>query len=588
MRQECILGNSICNSLKGAFVCDIGKTTIFANCKGGIYESCKDTPICDDVAKYINYYSGYIYYLNMNDWNIFRIKPDGSGKELFIGDGGYFAIENGILVFEQRVDKSTKQLKRILIESLECTKTIIENFERQCGFCLHDGVLYYIDNKKLVCSDFSGNTRVIAEDSNIIDFCIDSNHVYYANSDKKGTTIYSIDLDDNSKSVIKTVNSYFLFFIVVNQNIYYFNCENSMLYIFNKQNQTYAFLPERIAPAINYSDGYIYYYDYDERWALKRINLKTYKKDTVEANIEDLRMSNLANQCLSLGEYPVTYGDKIYTISNDTLYTMNLNCTVKTEIFDFTSAEYFIDIKIIGFNQYVYFFQEFPETEPSRIIYLKEGTVHTLYSSNIINAIMSGNTIYFFEENKACLELKKLEISDKHAETLVSIQNDSQQYNLDWLLHHGDDIYYCLDCDEKEHIIFQYSISKDTNKDLTPYMKNAARRAFIYNGDIYYTVNESNSRGHRLNLYCFDLKTKERSLIYRIMNSITNFLIANNDIYYWSAKDEDGLSPIYRVSSNGSVVISRTNNAGSAYCPEVGKALINQVNRKIIKNMDIP
>lgn len=228
--------------------------------------------ITNDIPGSVTIYGDYIYYKKWNvyqefleddDWKIFRINKDGSGKTEICNNkvyGNYILYKNYIYY---------------------------QNFD---------------DNNKLYKVDINGNfkTKIIDDDINM--FQIEDNWIYYLN--KKG--ILKANLNGESLSIID-YNAICTEFIVNKGVIYYINYADNTLCKVNKDGTGKQGLVTNCCN-ISIQDNYIYYYKENENYTKEAI----FKMDLNNNNEQSL---------LSIdGDYLLFFhlvGDWLYFNSED-------------------------------------------------------------------------------------------------------------------------------------------------------------------------------------------------------------------------------------------------------------------------------
>lgn len=188
------------------YVYDIGK----------IYKSHIDgtnlTEITDDAAIYINVIDDWVYYVNLYDWTIYRVKTDGSNREQIMSNGVYSVyIDDGWIFYGNRNDGN--RLYKSRLDGSENTR--LNDWDT--GYLCVVGDWVYFS----VWDDFSVK-RIRKDGTNeeevagpyIGTFCIDENYLIYA-----GANLVRINLDNGENEIL--LEEYARTFNIAGDWIYY-------------------------------------------------------------------------------------------------------------------------------------------------------------------------------------------------------------------------------------------------------------------------------------------------------------------------------------------------------------------------------
>lgn len=225
--------------------------------EGGLYKANIDGSnphkLNEDYAMSINYYNGWLYYINLYDNCIYKVKTDGTGRTLV--DKGRFKqlrIYNGRLYCSEYNDEVVYSMK------LDGTdkKVIIDN--------VYTELLTFVDN-----------------------------YVYYNNYDNvKYDYIYRLNLEDNSITTIKIKGAKWI--NVSEKYIFYADINNGTVYRADLDGSNILQLSSRLGYICHLSGDWLYYISAESDIRFHTLRRVKYDK-SIDQKLFDLEIHAFVN-----------------------------------------------------------------------------------------------------------------------------------------------------------------------------------------------------------------------------------------------------------------------------------------------------
>lgn len=275
-------GGSVYNDCKnvysGGAVAQQGNTLFYIDDNGYVYSSKLDGSsakiIVNQETHNIAVSKKYLYYIDLNTYEMFRIKHDGSGRTL-VSDGSVWCY-----VYNET------------LYSIELSETG-EDF---------DLVSMKLDGKgrKVIFEDFYPNGGI----------AFDGNKIYIGNYNDD--YIYEVNLNGSGRrAVAKDFNSEIDYFVVLDGCIYYVSWDDDCLYqIPINTGQAVKIMDCSYSATINVYNGKLYLIDRWDRDYVSTIYVYNPKSDSIPQRLVDADFSEVASGWFYTATYVV--GDYLY------------------------------------------------------------------------------------------------------------------------------------------------------------------------------------------------------------------------------------------------------------------------------------
>jgi hypothetical protein len=180
-------------------------TVVYANYDDKLYKvdsSANRTVISNDNASFINYYNGYIYYINTSNWSIYRVDTKGQNRTQIVSGeiyGMYFY--NGALYY---VDAKDFSIHKLLLDGSNTNTNVVS--VATTNFFMDNGCIYYMkyatnsSNFILHKMDLTEmtDTSLLTVGSSNIQYISYGNYIYYI----LGTSLYRMNLDGSNQQLL--------------------------------------------------------------------------------------------------------------------------------------------------------------------------------------------------------------------------------------------------------------------------------------------------------------------------------------------------------------------------------------------------
>lgn len=266
-------GNTAGNIVNRGFAA-MADDWIYFSDGSGLFKVKKDDKsrikISDDKASYLNISGNYLYFSSyMNgSTKLFRIKTDGTGRQkLSDNNCSYINVAEDFIYYISRIyDDNTAAPGLYMIEANgRNEKRLVSG--RVSNAVAQGSFIYYTDNSKLYRIKNDGTGRMLLSRDHVTDMAISDGWIYYNTPTFRGDwEFYKIKPDGSKKTKIATnIGS----FNICGEWIYYSlshkSSNSKSLYRMKTDGTNNARIVDDIASDINILDGFIYYFDYQDK-----------------------------------------------------------------------------------------------------------------------------------------------------------------------------------------------------------------------------------------------------------------------------------------------------------------------------------
>lgn len=268
--QDIRPGNSNSNLEDVARVCQSGQWIYYSNPLGN-GELCKvkvdgteRTRLGSEPVYYIAVLKDWVYYINSDDWHIYRIKTDGSQKtRLTVDNVAEMNVYGDWIVYTKYVDNGSSANALYMMKTDGSSGQLLTSDYGQNINILGDWVYYTNVNDNYSCYkiklDGGNRTRVI--NTPISSMVVYNNYIYYLkDADMK---IYRTDLSGNSSISVGTDECHE--FNISDGWIFYTTKDNMSLYKMKLDGTSRSELDNGASEFINVCGNYIYYYSIESK-----------------------------------------------------------------------------------------------------------------------------------------------------------------------------------------------------------------------------------------------------------------------------------------------------------------------------------
>ncbi len=224
--------------------------------------------VSNDKASQLNLHGDYIYYVNGSDTNkIYRVKADGTGRELVISDNvGLFQIAGNTIVYENKSAGSA-----LYSANLDGTGKREITDDRVSVFIVSEGYVYYkndTNSEKLSRVSLDSIERSVLTDDRVKNINLHEGDIYYMNV-SDGNKIYRISAEGTNE---EQVTSFAVAeFTIYGDYIYYRGVAEKGIFRYSISSGGNEMLTSHDGAKLAYASNYVYYINYDDGSAHYRV-----------------------------------------------------------------------------------------------------------------------------------------------------------------------------------------------------------------------------------------------------------------------------------------------------------------------------
>lgn len=225
--------------------------------------------LTDDDCSDITVANGWVYYQSRDDYQWYRVREDGTGREQIAEFSEGMAISDGWIYYTDSYDLFRKKEDGSSKQKL-CNDTVIE-------FTISDGWIYYInmdDGDKIYRIQIDGSKRTKLNDDDSSEIFVLDGWVYYCNRDDDYGT-YRIKVDGRERTCMTDdLGDFFSIKQIAGSDGWiYYNSSDCDLYRMKNDGTQKTLICDDLSWYITLSDGWIYYSNGSDDDKLYRIKI---------------------------------------------------------------------------------------------------------------------------------------------------------------------------------------------------------------------------------------------------------------------------------------------------------------------------